>query len=479
MSVCGDNNLPTILLGIVVACLTILISIAVAIFSEKKEFEALDRNVILDHVIKAKYLLFFLGLTFFPLFFWNGPLPCTRLLVLICWFVGLVLILKVLNGCYHWMKGNKFQLRFSYLSKLQNREDIEEAWRSVWQTEKINIQNEQQFFNIFHTAVGSCLENNNQNNLVIASKLLNDFNSFIDKRSTEFLILLNGTLDKILQWHFEIWGKEYEYLSQEDKLETWAIYNELSRIIDSIIQKIELRALKSTKSFSFFKKFENHAEQYKNEQHKNEYKYADSLFDIFYQVYFENIYGAPSRYNIWEHYFPDEWKVTKNNLKNPKNIIAAISLNKFLDWARDRIWEASNEKDFLLEDISTNLFPEVDPTLWAKILIFIYTPYGDDRLSTVVEKSWNFGLFGRVKVYNKEHQKDEIERDKKNEEINTFDLAVLVFGKQFSKINLKSYIHSLEQLSYPKQPAEESKRLQLLHLFQNMLKYLHNSDSST
>ncbi len=50
----GESDLPAILLGIVVAYLTILISVAIAIFSEKKEFEALDRNVILDHIIKAK-----------------------------------------------------------------------------------------------------------------------------------------------------------------------------------------------------------------------------------------------------------------------------------------------------------------------------------------------------------------------------------------------------------------------------------------
>ena len=67
----GESDLPSILLGIVVAYLTILISVAIAIFSEEREFEALDRNVILDHIIKAKSLLFYLGLTFLPLLFWN------------------------------------------------------------------------------------------------------------------------------------------------------------------------------------------------------------------------------------------------------------------------------------------------------------------------------------------------------------------------------------------------------------------------
>ncbi len=155
----GESDLPAILLGIVVAYLTILISVAIAIFSEKKEFEALDRNVILDHIIKAKGLLLYLGLTFLPLLFWTGALPCTRLIAIIFWIIGVVFITKILISSYYWMKGNKFRLRFDYLRELRNRQDMEEAWRSVWQADNINFQNEQEFFNIFHATVNRILEN--------------------------------------------------------------------------------------------------------------------------------------------------------------------------------------------------------------------------------------------------------------------------------------------------------------------------------
>jgi amino acid transporter len=157
--VAGESDLPAILLGIVVAYLTILISVAIAIFIEQKEFEALDRNVILDHVIKAKCLLLYLGLTFLPLLFWNGSLPWTRILEIIFWIIGVFFITKILINAYHWMKGNKFRLRFDYLRGLRNRQDMEEAWRSVWQSGKINFQNEQELFNIFHSTVNRLLEN--------------------------------------------------------------------------------------------------------------------------------------------------------------------------------------------------------------------------------------------------------------------------------------------------------------------------------
>jgi hypothetical protein len=143
----------------VVAYLTILISVAIAIFSDKKDFEALDRNVILDHILKAKWLLLYLGLTFVPLLFWNGSLSWTRLFEIILWVIGVFFITKILINSYHWMKGNKYRFRFDYLRDLRNKQDMEEAWRSVWQTENINFQNEQEFFNIFHSTVDRLLKN--------------------------------------------------------------------------------------------------------------------------------------------------------------------------------------------------------------------------------------------------------------------------------------------------------------------------------
>jgi hypothetical protein len=228
-----------------------------------------------------------------------------------------------------------------------------------------------------------------KDNLIIASKLLGDFNNFLDKRSTTFLTRFDGMLDSILQWHFGVWKKEHEYLGQDNKLEEWSMYSDLSRTIDSIFRQIGVRALKEKASFSFFKKLERHAEKYKKESVSSRY-YDESLFDTFYQVFFQNIYDSPERFNIWNHYFPKKWKVTKSNLDSSENIITKISLNNFFEWAHDRIWQTSEEKDFPLNDVSTNLFPEVDPILWAKILIFIFAPYSEDRLRSVIERPWNF-----------------------------------------------------------------------------------------
>lgn len=310
-------------------------------------------------------------------------------------------------------------------------------------------------------------------NLKIALKMLVDFNNFVGDRSTLFLIRPAGMLKNILGWHFNIWKKEYEYLYNKDKLDEWADYSEISRILDSIFQQIELRALQE-RSSSFFKGLENHVERHKNESVKSHY-YIDSLLNNFYRIFFENIESSPDRNSIWEHYFPKEWKVTKMNLDN--NIVARTSLNIFMKWASDRIWQTKEEFDKDLNDVSSNLFPETAPILWARILIFVYSPYSDDRIREVIKRPWNFGRVGRVRVGSGEDV-EEPSREDLLEEEKSFELAGFLFKKDFSKDNLEKYIESLNNLEskYQEGSKEENKRLSLLQIFTKMLEFLRSKE---
>lgn len=149
------------ILGMIgIALLTILIPIAIAIFNDSKDFEVLDKNVILDHVVKARLFLIYLALIFLPLLFWVSSPIWFRFFGLIAWGVGIYFISIVLINSYHWMKGNKFGLRFDYLKNLKNIKDMEESWNSVWQTKNINTQNEKEFFIIFSSTIDNLLKNN-------------------------------------------------------------------------------------------------------------------------------------------------------------------------------------------------------------------------------------------------------------------------------------------------------------------------------
>jgi len=125
-----------------------------------------------------------------------------------------------------------------------------------------------------------------------------------------------------------------------------------------------------------------------------------------------------------------------------------------------------------------NLFPDVEPTLWSKILIFIFSPLGDNKMKFVLERSWTFGLMGRFRTYSGDIKANKEESNKKMEEAmqlaleeetkNTFELAYLLFKKEFSKKNLEKYIKSLKELKYD-EPNKEKRRLNFLNIFNEIM----------
>lgn len=315
-------------------------------------------------------------------------------------------------------------------------------------------------------------------NLKITSKLLNDFSNFVDNRSTLFLVILQEVFPKILEWHFAIWKKEYTLLSQKDKLDEWGNYNEILRAIDTILQKIEERTLKEGHSFSFFKKFKEHAENYKKEfidgNENRKYHYIESLMGIFYQTFFEKIHSSPERHDIWEHYFPVEWKITKDKLEDKNNIIVAVSLNNFLQWAQNRI-QRSNEKeiDLNLDEVASGLFPSVEPILWAKILSLLMRPWTDNnRMKALVEQGTNFGFASRIIVgffESTEKSSEQLHEHMKSQEDATLQLTLLLFKHEFTKEKLQGFIADLGKLKYNEETREEARRKDFIAIFEKMI----------
>ncbi len=408
---------------------------------------------------------------------------------LLLWLFGIYIILKILGNCYKWIKGQKMNLRFNYLETLKNIQDMEESWHSVWQTKNVNIQNERKFFKIFSTTIDQ-LSKSKKKNLKTISKLLNDFYNIINNRSIAFLVIPEDVFPKILDWHFKVWQKEYELLDKKlldkkGKLDKWSNYSEISRILNDILSNIEERSLIERGSYSFFNYFKKHAEHYKKElveRNKTHYYYIDSLFNIFCRVFFENIEKSSEKHDIWKHYFPEEWKIKKSNYE--KNIITRKLCIKFLQWARDIVLDDKKEFARGLGNVSSNIFPDVEPSLWIIILLlFVFSHYKDNRMKMKslieIEHSWDFGPIWRVRIRDLSNSNEESIRkmDKTADEAetkNTFKLACLLFREQFSKENLEKYIKSLKELEpeYKEEPEKEKKRLYFLYAFNKMLKFL-------
>ncbi|MCK4376605.1 MAG: hypothetical protein KAV97_00080 [Actinomycetia bacterium] len=483
------NNFPNIIQGIGLALLTILIPLAIAILTDvyqkrrdgKIEFANLDLHVILDNVFKIKLLILSVFLIFLPMLFWeilSGPV---KLFGIVLTSIGIIITIRIITNVYCWVKGNSLEYRFSYLKKVKNYNDLETVWRSTWEAENINFQNEKEFFMIFSSKIDQLLELNKKS-LKTISKLLNDFNSFINNRPVFFLVATEEVFPKILEWHFKVWQKKYMCLGKKIDLDKFTNYSGISRVLNSIFRNIEEHSLKEGEAFSLFAYFKKHAEHYKHELVKrdHEHHYIIFLFRTFYQVFFENVLYSSEILDIWEQYFPKEWKISKTNLLDKEHkFLSSLSWKYFLYWANDRIIQSKEEKDLVLGEFSRDLFPEVDPNLWAKFLVFVFSGSDEkNRVKLAIERPWNFGPIERVKLYSineisSEEMHKKMSEDIEREEQRTYGLACLLFKEEFSKENIAQYIKEIKNLEYPKESNEENEKIKLLDIFNGMLEHLN------
>jgi len=508
-----SDNIPNVIQNLGIALLTILIPLAIAVLEDvnkkrrdqKNLLGGLDLYVILDEVFKIKRILFWISLLFVPLFFWSIASPQIRLLLITpLSIIGAISLGKTVLAGYQWVKGRIWDFRFSYLKSFRDYKDIENVWRSVWQTETINREDadlpnpndEQKFFEVFVSQIENLFKNceginfafkkrKEENILKLIPILLNDFLRFINNRSVFFLSY--NCLPKILKWHFKAWKKNYEYLENDNKIERWSDYNEILRILDSILFKIEKRSLQGNMSFSFFKIFKEHVEKYKKEKIDDHY-YIDYLFYLsgFCKKLFEDISNSPKHYSIWENYFPNEWKITKENLEK-KSRIPWTMLNCFLEWSRDRICSSDLEEyDTILDDVLKELFPEVDPITFADILSFAMCPWSGKRTKIFIDRQRNFGLSRRMKTFSfvfntideqsrKEKEKkffEQMEGLEKVEKQKAIELGYYLFKNQFTPQKLEEYIKELEELkeNYKEDSIKEDKRKRLLEIFKEMIR---------
>lgn len=194
-------------------------------------------------------------------------------------------------------------------------------------------------------------------------------------------------------------------------------------------------------------------------------------------TFFNNIADSNARYDIWNHYFPKEWKITIETLNDNENIISKIWLHEFFQWAQDRLWRHDREKDFdeNLDEVSKELFPSVEPILWANLLNVIMKPWiDDDRMKSLVELKSNFGLSGRIIVSWNANDRTQVEfakvRDAQHQA--TIELALFLFGDLLKKEKLQEFIIDLETLEYEKETREEARRKYFISIFQEMINLL-------
>jgi len=480
------NNLPAYLQNFGLALLAILVPLAIAIMTEiyrKKEcpsedFAELDLHIILDDVFRIKRLLIYILLMFLPYMVWDISSGTFRLLEIIISIIGICLTFKTVIDVYLWTKGSVFKYRFSYLRKLKDPTDLEVAWRSVWKTKNINPQNEKEFFEIFSVTIENKMKSIKRD-LAVVPRLLDDFFRFLKERSIIFLVGFDEVFPKILELNFIAWKKRYEYIGQQNNKNSKTSINwfEILRILTSIIESTEERAFEEKQAYLLFMHLQKHINSHRNEclsvKNRKRY-YVEDLLGVFYQVLFEKTLSLPQSSDLW-NVFPSEWKVTLKNIKSKENLIARITLNQFLKWAHQRIMYPKEEYDKQLDAISYNLFPEVDPMEWAVVLIFVFSPFSESRVKSVIERRWTFGLLQRIRTFSIVSEFEEIAKQQKAAEIkNTYELTILRFSNFFSKELLERSIKEAKALKYADGSGEERKRLRLIKTLQGIADFFNS-----
>ncbi len=315
---------------------------------------------------------------------------------------------------------------------------------------------------------------------------LNDFQASIRIRNITLIVIFPEVFLELSRLHFDLWTKEQKYLHIEEKknsLNLWADYSQSVNLLQDVFNQVEQSVLKEQRhsAYSYFRHQKEHIDN-----HTADHKYLEELFQSFYRIFFDNIHESSERYDIWEHYFPGEWKVTVKNIQDEQNIIPRLSWIIFAQWCSERIANAGNDStyDGTLEDVARNLFPETDPFVWARLLIVALCPHDPEHhISSVLEAGWTFGHVGRIRTFSGSTLDDEtamqsIMREQEREEMNTtFELAFNLLGKYFIAERLSQYIAELEEIPKLDDEKREYKKEQLVRIFKKMLEYQRNKHS--
>ncbi|MEK7601714.1 MAG: hypothetical protein AAB480_04245 [Patescibacteria group bacterium] len=454
--------LSQLMQGASMAVLTILISFAIGIFIHhlsdgERKGSSLDLHVALDYVWLFVPSLVIVGIMVtVPFFMGMGGLDF-KSIVFAVWLATFLWLFWILLRLYRWVKGDKDDFRLQYLSDFpKSPRDGVVSWRDWWSTKQTSGDRfvEKDFFVAFSKQIDSILGTDDKAQWEILPKLLEGFLSNIGNRNKTFLLVFEEAFPKILEWHYLLWRRQYskfakEYTEGTDVIEIHVF--EVDRIVDQIIKFITKEALagKGGNSYSYFKHLGSHIQKHETifiEGSKHTYHYIEQL--PIYSDCLDLIPESPEAYDIWNHYFPASWKITKSNLQN--HVPPRIWLHRFLDWARSRVWSEKGEWDKDLDEVSKELFPDVDPIIWAKILAFVMRPWSGSRIQEIIEKSLNFGYIGRIFSGWGDDLEKNFSRHHKEQLANTVDLAVFIFGGIFTEENLNQWLNELNKLEYAK-----------------------------
>jgi hypothetical protein len=474
----SEKSLPETMQYISMVLLTVMIPLGIALLDNRDD-KILERYVFLDHIVNMRIFAWALAGLTGPLLLWRwvGSFSdvawrnATWCVLFSSWLFAIFFVAKSFGQIYGWLKKKEVKEYLRYLESIGNKEDMLVAWGEVWKRKKENWSNEKQFFSIFSKKIDKVMESD----IRFARELLQIFEQFIQERN---LFLVAGhpeVLPKILEWHHAAWNLEYGFLIRDEEggskgSSLYGSYGDLSQVLDSIIRKIEERALLEGGAHGFFNHLEKHVEKYGNEKKTKdrEYYYAEAL-DL-QNCFFENVNRSKEVYDIKKRYFPAKWKIAYENLDN-KEPASYIWSSRFMDWLNDRINTSQERYDDQINKAVEILFPRVHMLYFPYVLAFILRSWiGESRMEALIDNPPRFGGYYdyrdiNISGMNDEELDKEREKDWNDAKKYTVKLSVRLFSLYFR--GLERYIEELRglEMKYKNDKKKEGARKELLDIF--------------
>ncbi len=446
----------SIVQNIGIALLALLIPVVIFIFSWENEYMFVwDKNVIVNKVIEAKSLLVANIYIFAPLLIWKVRNGTFTSIFSGLFIVGVLIQLKILFNSYRWINtveiqdghdpsNYRAQLRRQYLKECDDK-DGEKIWSITWQRKNINTFMERELLQIYMPIINS-LQKKKENVQLIS--YLHIFANNLKNRNindwTVFEVYFANLLELYYNNYLEL-QKRVSATTETTAPDSRSL--EITIAITDLIAGCTEIAVKSTVAYIFFDLLKKHVNG------KPEVYLNYLIFRAISCAFLENVTQSSQASNIWDEWFPKEWKITKENLTHKDTTIKYIAnmwLQMYFNWALDKIFINKENIDRKLDNVTSNIFPSVDPILWANIILLVFCPFDnvDDKIQYVLANSPSFGFMGRLIPFNGSFDdKAAVETAHKYEQ-DTFELAILIFKSRLSKDNFTNVKDALEAKIY-------------------------------
>ncbi len=463
---------PSLFQNIILGILAIFIPFAIVfltdILGSKKERSEFEKMVLSEEVLGAKKIFWLSIISIGILSFFGGTTVSTsgKIIAIVITVIVVIIFGRFFKKTLRFSEGYRPEFEISFLRGLKpskilffgnklKMERMVRAWNSFW-SEKSN-HNEKEYTSIFISHIDTAIE---MEKFELTIQLSKSYVNNIEKR--DVFSIGYEILPKVFQWNELLWKKEQYWLTTyalEKKIQSvfsqkyfptfknWGL-----KILNRIYKKkdyfwnwsyfeqvffppiIKILLNDGHGPFEFFTAFKKHIDENEvkldaitdKDSAERYWNYILGVFGSFCQPFFENINEARYKFDIWEHYFPKEWKIT---MQNSSKRIPRVFLHEFEKWASSRIFEKRESGfDDKLSEVVGGLFPSVHSILFPAFLALLYS----SEIKYSIEKDSNVFIVNNLISWSGDKKDEEISEMRSGQDLSqkeeTIKIIYMYFG---------------------------------------------------